>query len=174
MAAHKANEATATRQGIYRTSPANLYFASANGSLARDCDSDASDEATRNIDKTTAHISSSILDFQKLHISAYPDGHKNPLTHSAMKDKKPTPGEVWLKVIECLDPKALKNARLVNKQWRDFVGTLYADQAHTDLLPGYTSSLSHGDLQSGASQHQEPTKAGKDRAPCEIRRSPSP
>jgi hypothetical protein len=69
-----------------------------------------------------------MLDLQKLHISADTDGHKNSLTHSAMTDKKPVPSEVWLKVIEYLNPKALKNARLVNKQWRDFVGTVYADQ----------------------------------------------
>ncbi|KPI34602.1 uncharacterized protein AB675_4908, partial [Cyphellophora attinorum] len=37
-----------------------------------------------------------------------------------MPDKKPVANEVWLKVIEWLDPKALKNARLVNKAWRDF------------------------------------------------------
>lgn len=121
--APKANQATAICQDISRTSPANSSSASANGSLARDCDSDASNQAARNIDQTAAHLSSSILYLQELHISANTDGHNNTLTHSAMTDKKPVPSEVWLKVIECLDPKALKNARLVNKEWRDFVST---------------------------------------------------
>ena len=59
------------------------------------------------------------------------------------------PNEILLKLVDYLDPKTMKCARLVCKAWKDFVSLCPPrPRSHQLIMLGYASSLSNRSLQS--------------------------
>lgn len=116
----KANQATKSRQAMSSDSPASSHQSSANASLPGDSELDASGQPARIVDHVGDEISS-ILNNMSIANPSVADAQNSS---ASMFDQEAIqlPGELWLKVIQHLDPKSLKNARQVNKAWKDFVG----------------------------------------------------